>query len=164
MSRATVLLELSDDDFARLLAGTETIGRGDALAPGGLETGPTLAYLRALAARLERDWFRAAWAMLAAHEIVGLVGFKGPPNAEGEVEIGYGVAASRRRRGHATAAVARVIELAARRDDVRAILAETVFDNHASQRVLERNGFARTGTRLDPEDGELILWRRAIAR
>jgi RimJ/RimL family protein N-acetyltransferase len=31
--------------------------------------------------------------------------------------------------------------------------------NIASQRVLERNGFARIGERSDLEDGELILWR-----
>jgi len=29
--------------------------------------------------------------------------------------------------------------------------------------VLERNAFVRTGTRSDPEDGELIVWHRELA-
>ena len=53
------------------------------------------------------------------------------------------------RRGHATRAVAAMLE-AARRDGVRVVLAETIVDNIASQRVLERNGFERFGTRRDP--------------
>lgn len=43
---------------------------------------------------------------------------------------------------------------------VTAVTAETSVQNQASQRVLERNGFLRTGGRVDPEDGELICWRR----
>ncbi len=38
-------------------------------------------------------------------------------------------------------------------------MAETRTDNIASQRVLECNGFTRTGERLDEEDGVLLCWR-----
>jgi RimJ/RimL family protein N-acetyltransferase len=38
------------------------------------------------------------------------------------------------------------------------LTAATSVDNPGSQRVLEKNGFVRTGTREDPEDGTLITW------
>lgn len=40
----------------------------------------------------------------------------------------------------------------------RNLTAETGIDNRASQMVLERDGFTRTGERTDPEDGDLYLW------
>ena len=38
----------------------------------------------------------------------------------------------------------------------------TAIANIVSQRVLERNSFVRTGTTYDPDDGELIWWRRDL--
>ncbi|MBD5657325.1 MAG: GNAT family N-acetyltransferase, partial [Candidatus Eremiobacteraeota bacterium] len=157
-----MLHDVSDEDFALMLARlAATSVDAAAFAGAGIESSETLTHLRALAARLERVWFRASWAILVEDQIVGLIGCKAPPNAAGEVEIGYGVAADRRRHGYATAAVANVVGLLTARDDVRAILAQTVPSNVASHRVLERNGFERIGSRIDPADGELIVWRRA---
>jgi RimJ/RimL family protein N-acetyltransferase len=45
---------------------------------------------------------------------------------------------------------------------VRGVNAETSVKNPSSQRVLERNGFARVGERVDEEDGPVIVWRREI--
>jgi RimJ/RimL family protein N-acetyltransferase len=42
------------------------------------------------------------------------------------------------------------------------LIAETALTNPASARVLEKNGFVVTGTRIDPEDGALRCWRRAL--
>ena len=95
-------------------------------------------------------------------EVVGLCGFKAPPTHDGEVEIGYGVATSRRRRGHASAAVEAVVETARRDPAVRTIVATTAVGNVASQCVLEHNGFERAGTRADPDDGEVCIWRKRL--
>ena len=46
---------------------------------------------------------------------------------------------------------------------MRLVNAETSIDNIASQRVLERNGFARVGERVDEEDGPLYCWRKVLA-
>ncbi len=100
--------------------------------------------------------------MVVSGEVVGLCGFKAPPSSDGEIELGYGVAESRRRRGHATAAVGAVIELTRHNPAVRAIVALTAIDNFASQRVLEHNWFERVGTRVDPDDGEVFLWRKRL--
>ncbi len=156
----TTILEVADADFAAMLRGVSLAG-GYALPPGGVDDPIVLEHVRAIAARLRGSGCRGAWMVVASGEVVGLCGYKHPPTGSGIVEIGYGIAATRRRRGHAGRAVAAMLA-AARRDGVRVVLAETVTDNVASQRVLERNGFARAGTRSDPEDGDLILWQIAL--
>jgi RimJ/RimL family protein N-acetyltransferase len=54
--------------------------------------------------------------------------------------------------------------LAARRDPrIRRLVAETAVGNLPSQRVLEANGFAKTGTSVDADEGEAIVWTLEIA-
>lgn len=157
------ILELTDGDFAAMLRGDETVRPGLKQPPGGVDTPDVLAHIRQIAESLHRDGYPGGhWMMVANGEVVGLCGFKGPPSCDGEVEIGYGVAVSRRRLGHATAAIATVVEAARRDPAVRAVVAMTGVDNIASQRVLERNGFERVGTRADPDDGEVFVWRKQI--
>jgi RimJ/RimL family protein N-acetyltransferase len=99
--------------------------------------------------------------IVSSDEVVGLCGYHRPP-AGGEVEIGYGVAESRRGRGHATRAVeAMATEAAAA--GIHVLFAETSIENPASGRVLEKNGFTREGTRIDAEDGEVQAWRKRLA-
>ena len=82
------------------------------------------------------------------------------PVTEHEVEIGYGTRAGFEGRGVATHGV-RLLVRALRRDHPAvAVVAKTSVANPASGRVLEKNGFRPCGTRHDPEDGELRLWRR----
>ncbi|MEM6852400.1 MAG: GNAT family N-acetyltransferase [Pseudomonadota bacterium] len=87
-----------------------------------------------------------AWMMIVDDEIVGLCGFKGAPSADGEAEIGYGVAPARRMRGYATAAVGELIG-EARNIGVRMLRAETEASNIASEKALRRNGFRLVGER-----------------
>ncbi len=58
----------------------------------------------------------------------------------------------------ATLAVSALIRAASDDPRLRRLTAETAVGNAASQIVLSRNGFQQTGHRLDPDDGELILW------
>lgn len=154
----TELLPATDDDFAWMLGGAST--RALALPSGGVEDPAILKWLRRTGARVRARHDAGVWMMTADGEVVGLCGYKRPADAEGAVEIGYGVAASKRRCGHATRAVAMMVEEARGDPLVRSVMAETAVDNIPSQRALEANGFARVGERTDAEDGELILWRR----
>jgi RimJ/RimL family protein N-acetyltransferase len=159
----TTILEASDPDFAAMLRGGAV---RDTLAqpPGGVDQPHTIAYVRKLAANLRTCGYSGGHWMIVAHgEVVGLCGLKEPPSEAGEVELGYGVAESRRRRGHASAGVRAVIEAVRRDLAVRTIVATTAIGNISSQRVLERNGFERAGTRWDSSDGELMVWRRPLS-
>lgn len=93
---------------------------------------------------------------------MGLCGYKGPADAGGTVEIGYGIAPSRRNRGHATGAVRDMLAYAARDLSVSIVVAATSVDNLASQVVLKRNGFLPSGVTNDPDDGELVWWRNEL--
>jgi RimJ/RimL family protein N-acetyltransferase len=70
---------------------------------------------------------------------------KAPPDADGMVEIGYGLAAGSRGRGLGTAAVAALVEWLSSAPSVRRIEAEVHSHNIASQRVIERQGLVRLG-------------------
>jgi RimJ/RimL family protein N-acetyltransferase len=153
-----ILVQLSDDDLAAMLRGDDTVRPGIAQPPGGVDAPGVLARIR----RIRTGYPEGQWMMVADGEAVGLCGIKARPSTQGDVEIGYGVAESRRRRGYATAAVGAIIENAHRLPGIRTIVACTALENFASQHVLERNGFKRTGRRPDPDDGELIVWRKRL--
>lgn len=76
----------------------------------------------------------------AAGLAVGGIGFFGPPDADGGVEIGYGLVPAARGRGLAGAALAEVLAIATAHG-VTAVRASTEPANLASSRVLERAGF-----------------------
>jgi len=129
------------------------------LPPGGVDERWVLKWLRRTLPSLGG---RGGWLMGADGEVVGLCGYKVPPGADGDVEIGYSVAPARRRLGHATRAVALLTDAARLDDRVRALTAETALANLPSQRVLETNGFADVGRGMDDDEGETIVWRLGL--
>ncbi|MEE2526907.1 GNAT family N-acetyltransferase [Hyphobacterium sp. HN65] len=99
--------------------------------------------------------------MSGMDRLVGGGGFKGPPDQNGAVEIGYSMLVSFREQGLATEAVNALVEWAFSSGQVREVVAETLPHLIASQRVLEKTGFVETGSR--EEDGMKIL-RFALQR
>ena len=96
------------------------------------------------------------WVMIETrtNAVVGDIGFLGPPDEMGELETGYSVIPSRRRRGYATEALNALVGWALDHPTVTAVVAGTDPDNDVSQRVLGRAGFAQTR-----EDSGGIRWR-----
>lgn len=78
-------------------------------------------------------------------ELAGICGFKGWPDESGSVEIAYSVLSSYQRRGFATEAVQRLTGWAFSHHNVHEVSAETLPHLSQSIRVLEKNGFQRTG-------------------
>jgi RimJ/RimL family protein N-acetyltransferase len=74
-------------------------------------------------------------------EAVGVAGFKGPPDADNEVEIGYSVLPSYHRRGLASEAVAGLVGHAFDHHGVARIVAHTLPHLDASIGVLRKTGF-----------------------
>jgi RimJ/RimL family protein N-acetyltransferase len=107
--------------------------------------------------RLESDARRyggwLAWYVMtraATPTLVAGAGYMGPPEDE-TVEIGYSVVAEARGAGFATEIVEALVRHAFESDAVQRVVAETIATNAASQRVLERNGFKRTGVGRDAD-------------
>ena len=90
--------------------------------------------------------------------VVGSAGFKGPPDADGIVEVAYGVAPAYQGRGYAQEAARALTAFALGVDEVRCVRAHTRSDNVASARVLIKCGFTSVGEVLDPEDGLVLRW------
>lgn len=93
-----------------------------------------------------RVWY-APWAMTLkdTQKYVGDLGFKGPVKKHA-VEIGYGVLPEYEGQGYTTEAVQAMTQWAFQQKDVVFVEAETEPENKASQRVLEKCGFAPDGT------------------
>jgi [ribosomal protein S5]-alanine N-acetyltransferase len=89
---------------------------------------------------------------------VGACAFKGPPDADGVVEVAYGIDPPHRGRGFAAEATAALAAFAFASGRVRRVRAHTKPDNAASQRVLATCGFDRLGEVTDPEDGLVERW------
>jgi RimJ/RimL family protein N-acetyltransferase len=94
----------------------------------------------------------------ASDEVIGSCGFKGPPNADGMVEIAYGIAPEHQNKGYATEVAAALVEFARADAQVRTIRAHTIESANASTRVLAKCGFQPCGQVVDPEDGPVFRW------
>lgn len=92
--------------------------------------------------------------------IVGSVVFHGAPDARGEVEIGYGVEASRQGMGYGAEAVCAVVDWALEQPGVRRVAAATFPWHTASIRILRRAGMLPCGTREHDMLGDLLLFER----
>ena len=148
---------MTDVDFAWMLGEADAHPDGLVMAEGGLTPPEVLAMLRGVTAGVAAGEDRpVAWLASEDGVVAGMVSFtKRSPN--GRYELGYGTAPAFEGRGVMTRTLAALLPLA-RTQGHHGLTAETSVDNPASQRVLEKNGFVRTGMRDDPEDGALICW------
>jgi len=71
--------------------------------------------------------------------VVGGIGFHHPPNADGCVEVGYGVVETRWNRGICTEALRSMVAFAERHGALR-LDARSLPNNAASRRVMEKAG------------------------
>ena len=151
------LRAMQDSDFAWLLGESPAPASAPAVCEGGIAPREVIELIRGVAAKnREALGGEVAWLVVADNEAVGMISFTRPHDGE-RPEIGYGIADSRQGHGHATGAVTALLPIV-RAAGFDGLTAETGVDNRASQVVLERNGFIRTGERTDPEDGDLYLW------
>ena len=105
------------------------------------------------------DWADYIYIHKKDNKVVGDGGFKGPPGADGRVEIGYGVIPEYRNKGLATEAASALAERAFSNPAVSKIYAETTVTGTASMRVLQKLGMRQCGTGHNEEDGDLYCWQ-----
>lgn len=122
---------------------TETVLAGD-LGPYTAAPGwPREDTLAALSFRGDRGGI--TWLIAVDSVIVGELGTKGPLDAPGGVEIGYGLAAASRGQGIGTRAVAALVDWLRAQDEVRRVFAHVDPENTPSVRLLSRLAFVRVG-------------------
>jgi predicted acetyltransferase len=89
------------------------------------------------------EWFTYWLIVIKEKNIgVGLVGFKGSPDQQGSIEIGYGIDEKYRGNGYMCEAVKALIKWAFLHDNCKRVTATNVLaNNYASQKVLLNTGF-----------------------
>lgn len=78
--------------------------------------------------------------------IVGRIGFHGKPDEHGMVEVGYEIDPAQRRRGHASAAMRIIVDVARAIQGVKVLRAGVVEENWISRRVIQGVGMRKVGT------------------
>jgi len=86
-------------------------------------------------------------------EVIGSLGFHGPPDAEGRLEVGYRVEPQYRRQGFASEAISALFDWAHERYGVSRFVASISPDNEASLSLTQQFGFERVGEQMDEIDG-----------
>ena len=163
MTPALTLMPLTERDLHELIEAPAAFAQRHALTIEQGACAPTFIYTRALVNMQAAP----AWAgvlstrlyVLDRERVVGSGGVKAPPLADGEVEIGYGVAPAWQGRGLATQA-ARLLTDEALAHGASRVSAFTTPENTASWRLLQRIGYVRDGETIDPDDGLVWRWLR----
>jgi RimJ/RimL family protein N-acetyltransferase len=146
------------DAYERSFGVPAAEGFGDFLRNGAADVAP--AWLARLETATAADPWIDGFAIvhMASNTVIGSASFKGPPDADGVVEVAYGVVPSQQGRGYATEATAALVSYAFADDRVRVVRAHTSPRNDASARVLTKCGFTRIAEVIDPEDGPVWRW------
>lgn len=93
--------------------------------------------------------------------VIGMCGYKTPPDDQAVVEIAYGIAPAYQGRGYATEAARALILYAIDSRKVTRVRAHTLPQHNASAKVLTKCGLTCLGEVIDPEDGRVWRWEKA---
>lgn len=98
--------------------------------------------------------------------VVGICGFKGAPDEQGDVEIGYSVLPDFQRRGIASEACEALLRVAFASTDVHRVIGHTLEHLTPSIGVMEKLGFVfdGLGPREEAPDGVEQVVRYALSR
>lgn len=101
-------------------------------------------------------FYTTLWTVILKSEskMVGDLCFYGPPNDQGEIEVGYGTYLDFEGRGIMTEALSGIITWSKGQPTVKSIIATTNKDNPGSMQVLKKNGFCKSH-----ESEDLLHWR-----
>ena len=116
----------------------------------------TTKLLPAIKENPEKYLFYTFWTIIDKEQncMVGDLCFKGTPNVNGEIEIGYGTYPTFQNKGYMIEAVDQISKWAFQQENVKSIIAQTDPTNIASQKILEKNNFLNLG-----QGDEYINWK-----
>lgn len=94
-------------------------------------------------------------------QLIGTGGYKGAPDTNGFVEIGYEIKAAYRNNGYATGAAMGLIAFAKSQPEIKGVKAYTLPEENDSVKVLRKCAMKFKGAVTDPDDGEVWGWEKA---
>jgi ribosomal-protein-alanine N-acetyltransferase len=100
---------------------------------------------------------------IASGLVIGNGGFAGAPDADGVVEIAYGIVPDYEGHGYATEVAQALVDYARNKGRARTVCAHTLAAPNASTRVLEKCAFRFAGEVNHPTDGLIWRWKRELA-
>lgn len=161
-SKRLRLIPLTMPQLILYLQGQNQLEKSLGLTEGSRTVAPALSealrqtILPAVADSSKNYLFSTLWTLIdkEMNIMVADLCFKGEPNAEGEIEIGYGTYDAFQGKGYMTEAIGAMIPWAFSQPGVRAIIAETGAGNIASHKTLVKNKFIAC---KNVED--MIWWR-----
>lgn len=110
-----------------------------------------------------RDWWVYLIVYKPSNMLIGSCGYKGEPDSNGCVEIGYEITPTHRAMGLGYETAFALVEHAFKQRGVLKVIAHTLPEESPSVRILERIGFIRTDDNFnDPDEG--VLWRWEISK
>jgi dihydrofolate reductase len=117
-----------------------------------------------VADRTKNYLFSTLWTAISKSEnrMIGDLCIVGEPNAEGEIEIGYGTYEAFQGNGYMTEIVGGIIEWAKTQALVKSILASTEKNNVASFKVLQKNEFKKISETDTQYNWKLELYKRNL--
>ncbi len=110
----------------------------------------------------DRPWGGYLAVAAASRQIIGTCGFKAGLSPEGTAELAYFTFPDFEGRGYATAMAGALLTLAAAAPGSREVIAHTLPEENPSTSVLRKIGMRFVGECIDPEDGRVWRWSRAI--
>jgi len=150
--------------LARDLTSAEDL-TGARIPPAWVEQ--AAAYLTMRRGELQADPARQRWLdrlvvlQGEGQPLVGHVGFHGPPDDRGVLEVGYRMLEAYRSRGIAGEAVKGLLDWAWRDAGVTTFRASIAPQNVPSLRLADRLGFQEVGRQVDEDDGEELVFEVA---
>ena len=103
-------------------------------------------------------WWVRAIVERSSSKMVGHVGFHGPPDNDGLVEVGYTIFEQHRRKGFAEEAVRALLAWALADEDVVGFRASVGPWNEPSLKMVEKLGFVQVGVQWDERDGQELVF------
>ena len=154
--------QVTQDELILMLHGFQYFEEktGITISEGSLESPEVIPVLLDFASRNEKEagWWLPYFIFLKKDgPVVGMCGFKGAPDANHSVEIGYGTATGFRNRGIAGYAARWLIHQAFTHQNITEVIAHTLPAENASVKVLKKIGFQYDGDGIDPDEG--LVWR-----
>lgn len=99
------------------------------------------------------------WMVIKKDEmtVIGDAGFKGDPDEDGKVEIGFGLVDEEHRKGYGYEVASSLIDWASQQESVKVITADCLLDNTGSIKVLTKCGLKEIR-----RDNEYIYWEKPV--